>query len=466
MSLVVQLPKFEGPLALLLYLIRKEEMDIFDIKIHEITNQYLEYIKIMKELDLELAGEFVAMAATLIQIKSRMLLPQYDEKGEVIEVEDPRKELVQKLLEYQKYQEAAKLLYDRPLVGRDMWTRGFRESLDEPPEEIEVEDNGLFSLISVYRLIMRSTKKRVHQVTAKAQSIASRILEIKDMLIMGQRKTLNDLIGIVDDKTRQVLITFLSLLELGKLGFVSLYQTENYTDIWVELRKPIEGDAVSRVEEYDTIHSNEVADKLFSSNIRDGAKTGFFLDQRDNRNYIRDFSKNKNVLNLFSYTGGFSIYAAAGGASSVTSVDIAKAAISAVERNFAINKLTTKQESLAVDAFQYVQDCITKQIKFDFVITDPPSFAPNEKSVPQATAAYTKIFSDSLRLVKDNGYFVASSCSSHIHHPAFIEIIKEAFSKAKRTGTLIHFGGQPSDHPFPLAMEELRYLKFAFFRLD
>jgi len=269
MSLVVQLPKFEGPLALLLYLIRKEEMDIFDIKIHEITNQYLEYIKIMKELDLELAGEFVAMAATLIQIKSRMLLPQYDEKGEVIEVEDPRKELVQKLLEYQKYQEAAKLLYDRPLVGRDMWTRGFRESLDEPPEEIEVEDNGLFSLISVYRLIMRSTKKRVHQVTAKAQSIASRILEIKDMLIMGQRKTLNDLIGIVDDKTRQVLITFLSLLELGKLGFVSLYQTENYTDIWVELRKPIEGDAVSRVEEYDTIHSNEVADKLFDEKHED-----------------------------------------------------------------------------------------------------------------------------------------------------------------------------------------------------
>jgi segregation and condensation protein A len=269
MSLVVQLPKFEGPLALLLYLIRKEEMDIFDIKIHEITNQYLEYIKIMKELDLELAGEFVAMAATLIQIKSRMLLPQYDEKGEVIEVEDPRKELVQKLLEYQKYQEAAKLLYDRPLVGRDMWTRGFRESLDEPPEEIEVEDNGLFSLISVYRLIMRSAKKRVHQVTAKAQSIASRILEIKDMLIMGQRKTLNDLIGIVDDKTRQVLITFLSLLELGKLGFVSLYQTENYTDIWVELRKPIEGDAVSRVEEYDTVHSSEVADKLFDEKHED-----------------------------------------------------------------------------------------------------------------------------------------------------------------------------------------------------
>ncbi|NUM58177.1 MAG: segregation/condensation protein A [Bdellovibrionaceae bacterium] len=265
MSLVVQLPKFEGPLALLLYLIRKEEMDIFDIKIHEITHQYLEYIKIMKELDLELAGEFVAMAATLIQIKSRMLLPQYDEKGEVIENEDPRKELVQKLLEYQKYQEAARLLYERPLVGREMWTRGIRESLDEPPEEIEVEDNGLFSLISMYRLIMRSAKKRVHQVTAKAQSIASRILEIKELLVMGQRKTLNELIVSMDDKARQLLITFLSLLELGKLGFVSLYQSETYGDIWVDLRKPIEGDAVSRVEEYDTVHSEEVANKLFQT---------------------------------------------------------------------------------------------------------------------------------------------------------------------------------------------------------
>ncbi len=292
MSLVVQLPKFEGPLALLLYLIRKDEMDIFDIKIHEITNQYLEYIKIMKELDLELAGEFVAMAATLIQIKSRMLLPQYDEKGEVVENEDPRKELVQKLLEYQKYQEAARLLYERPLVGREMWTRGFRESLDEPMEEIEVEDNGLFSLISMYRLIMRSAKKRIHQVTAKAQSIASRILEIKEMLVMGQRKTLNELIHTLDDQARQILITFLSLLELGKLGFVSLYQSENYSDIWVELRKPIEGDAVSRVEEYETLNSEEVASKLFDGthedvdHTKDSSEVFVLKDAEDNSDEV------------------------------------------------------------------------------------------------------------------------------------------------------------------------------------
>ena len=116
----IQTENFSGPLGLLLYLIRREEMDIFNINIHQITSQYLEYIKTMKKLDLEFAGEFIAMAASLIQIKSKMLLPNYNEDGEEIESEDPRKELVQKLLEYQKYQEAAHQIYQRPLVGRDL----------------------------------------------------------------------------------------------------------------------------------------------------------------------------------------------------------------------------------------------------------------------------------------------------------------------------------------------------------
>jgi 23S rRNA (cytosine1962-C5)-methyltransferase len=205
---------------------------------------------------------------------------------------------------------------------------------------------------------------------------------------------------------------------------------------------------------------------LFASNIRDAAKTGFFLDQRDNRYYLKNFSKNKSVLNLFSYTGGFSVFAAVGGASSITSVDIAKVAIAAVKRNFEINHLKVKTQDIATDAFDYVEQEIKAKTKFDMVITDPPSFAPNEKSVPQATAAYIKIFSDSLRLVNANGFFAASSCSSHISTPAFFDIIKEAFSKARMRGTLVHIGAQPFDHPYPLAMEELRYLKFALFRVD
>lgn len=269
MSINVQLPKFEGPLGLLLYLIRKEEMDIMDINIHDITKQYFEYIKLMKELDLELAGEFVAMAATLIQIKSRMLLPQYNENGEIVEVEDPRKELVQKLLEYQKYQEAAKLLYERPLVGRDMWLRGVREVLAPVEEDIQLEDNALFGLISSYRKALRSMKKRSHKVTAKTLSIAARILQMKDKLVVGRKITMMELIDAVEDRSRQVLITFLSLLELGKMGMVSIYQSEVYSDIWVEAKQTIEGDVVNRVEEYDNINSDQVADMMMAKSRKE-----------------------------------------------------------------------------------------------------------------------------------------------------------------------------------------------------
>lgn len=205
---------------------------------------------------------------------------------------------------------------------------------------------------------------------------------------------------------------------------------------------------------------------LFASNIRDAAKTGFFLDQRDNRKLIQEFSRGRAVLNLFSYTGGFSLFAAAGGAKSVTSVDIAKAAIAAVTRNFELNEFKTEHRDIAVDAFEFVEQEVARKTKYGLVITDPPSFAPNQKSVPQATEAYKKIYSSSIRLVEENGYFAASSCSSHISTEAFLEITQESFSRARKRGTLVHLGAQPYDHPYPLAMSELRYLKFALFRVD
>lgn len=205
---------------------------------------------------------------------------------------------------------------------------------------------------------------------------------------------------------------------------------------------------------------------LFASNIRDAAKTGFFLDQRDNRALIQKFSRDLDVLNLFSYTGGFSIFAAAGGARSVTSVDIGKEVIVAVKRNFELNQLQTEHRDVAADAFEFVEQEYAQKKKYGLVITDPPSFAPNAKSVPQATSAYVKIFSASIRLVQENGLFVASSCSSHISTEAFLEITREAFSKAHRKATLIYMGAQPVDHPYPLAMTELRYLKFALFRVE
>lgn len=205
---------------------------------------------------------------------------------------------------------------------------------------------------------------------------------------------------------------------------------------------------------------------FFATNIRDAAKTGFFLDQRDNRKLIGQFSHEKSVLNLFSYTAGFSVFAAKGGAREVTSVDIAKAATLAAGRNFEVNNLKTKHEAIAQDAFLFIDERIKDKSKWDLVITDPPSFAPNQKSVETAIEAYIKIFSQSLKLVTANGMFAASSCSSHITTDKFFEICREAFSKNRKRGTLVYFGGQPFDHPYPIAMEELRYLKFALFRVD
>ena len=204
----------------------------------------------------------------------------------------------------------------------------------------------------------------------------------------------------------------------------------------------------------------------FRTNIIDAAKTGFFLDQRENRNFIRNVSKDKTLLNLFGYTGGFSVYAGLGGASKVTTVDIAPHAIKASELNWEINLLSPEMhEAICTDAFEYVKEAQEKKAQWDIVITDPPSFAPNQKSVEAAKEAYTKIFADSLKLVKDGGFFAASSCSGHISFELFLELVQEALSRAKRRGKVLLVKGQPEDHPYPMALPEMRYLKFVYLQV-
>lgn len=267
---LVQLPHFEGPLALLLYLIRKEEMDIFNININGITKQYLDHIRMMKELDLDVAGEFVAMAATLIQIKAKMLLPQYNDEGEVVETEDPRKELVQKLLDYQLYQDAAKKLYERPLLKRDVWARGIREDLrsDDDDGMIVIEDEGLFGLIASYRKAMKKAERLIHRVRPKTQSIAGRVLEISHRFTVGAKVLLRDLLNIGPETYRtQLLITFLSMLEMGRLGFVSVFQNETYGDIHIELKKPIERNILERVQEFDSQDADQVANSIINTAV-------------------------------------------------------------------------------------------------------------------------------------------------------------------------------------------------------
>lgn len=261
-------------------------MDIFDININEITKQYLESIKQMKKLDLEGAGDFIAMAATLIQIKSKMLLPQYNDQGEIIEQEDPRKDLVRRLLEYQMYQEAGQNLYRRPLLNRDVWPRSTvasrheRESIETPDTEIVLEEgNALYSLIAAYRHAVKSMKKAVHRVGTALQSISDRIWEMRHHLIVGRQVKFFDLVDGLGpggqseeasgqasevesnneknsnkgnfDRRGHLLITFLSLLEMAKLGIVSLFQSDNFTDIHIDTLKSIDRDMISTVENYE-----------------------------------------------------------------------------------------------------------------------------------------------------------------------------------------------------------------------
>lgn len=201
----------------------------------------------------------------------------------------------------------------------------------------------------------------------------------------------------------------------------------------------------------------------FRTNIIDAAKTGFFLDQRENRNFIRSVAKDHTLLNLFGYTGGFSVYAGLGGAKKVTTVDIAPHAIKAADHNWEINLLSPElHEAICEDAFLFVENAQKEKKTWDIVITDPPSFAPNQKARETAKEAYIKIFADSLKLVRDGGFFAASSCSGHIGFEEFMEIVQEALSKSRRRGKVLLVKGQPEDHPFPMALTEMRYLKFVY----
>lgn len=207
----------------------------------------------------------------------------------------------------------------------------------------------------------------------------------------------------------------------------------------------------------------------FHSNIVDAAKTGFFLDQRDNRFLISKLSNKLKVLNLFSYTGGFSIAAACGGAVSVTSVDISTPAIKQCSENFKLNKFSHLEdhEEMAVDAFEFIKTATIQKRKWDLVIVDPPSFAPNKDALENAKNSYLKLFTDAIKLTHGkNGLMAFSSCSSHLTADDFLSIVQNAISANSREGRVLYSGGQPFDHPYGLYMQELKYLKFILLEIN
>jgi segregation and condensation protein A len=236
-TIAIHLANFDGPLDLLLHLIRTNEMDINDIPMVEITEQYLAIIEQMKQLDLDVAGEFLLMAATLIHIKSRLLLPVTEEVVEEEEA-DPRAELVRRLLEYQRYKEAAESLEQLPQLDRDVFVGHFL-----PPEilesgEIDEVSIGVYQLAEAFfRVLQELPVETFHEVIREPLSVAEYIRIITLRLAASNRLGFREMFAGRPSRG-ELVVTFLAMLELVKMRLVKLEQVGEFSDIWLALAVP------------------------------------------------------------------------------------------------------------------------------------------------------------------------------------------------------------------------------------
>jgi 23S rRNA (cytosine1962-C5)-methyltransferase len=205
----------------------------------------------------------------------------------------------------------------------------------------------------------------------------------------------------------------------------------------------------------------------FAVDVLSGQKTGFFLDQRENRAAIRPYAVGEECANLFGYTGGFSVHAALAGARRVVTVDSAAGALDGARDNFALNGLDPSRHELACeDAFEWLTRARDQGRRFGLVVTDPPSFAPSEKALQKALTAYRDLHALALSVVAPDGIHAAASCSSHVTFDAFLGTLRDAATKARRRVRVLEVRGQPADHPSLPAFPEGRYLKFVLLRVD
>ena len=233
MTTQVQLEMFEGPLDLLLHLIKKNEVSIADIPIASITEQYLATLDLMQSLNLDVAGEFLVMAATLVHIKSRMLLPAGDDDAEEDEEGiDPREELVRRLLEYQRFKDAAEQLGQREILTRDVFTRSMIPSEDIPVPNLR--EVSVFDLVTALRRVLeRLPKENVHEVTLEKITVREKMTLLLDTL-HAQSKVLFDSL-FAEVKTRmEVVVTFLAMLELVKVRAIRIFQDRPGGPIQIE----------------------------------------------------------------------------------------------------------------------------------------------------------------------------------------------------------------------------------------
>ncbi len=234
----VQLQNFEGPLDLLLFFIRRDELDIYDIPISYITNQFLEYIQFMEELDLGVASEFIYMASTLMSIKAKLMLPREESEEESFDETDPRYELVQSLLEYKRFKEMGEKLGRYDQEARKSYRRSFLDPdlVDKPDDEEPLRDVTLFDLIASYKFILNKVARDeiVHNVQLVKTNIEERSAYITELLRSGGRLTFWELCKEAPSRM-VVIVTFLAILEMVKDQLLELYVAEESTAFSVSL---------------------------------------------------------------------------------------------------------------------------------------------------------------------------------------------------------------------------------------
>jgi segregation and condensation protein A len=231
-GITIRLEAFEGPLDLLLHLIKKDEIDIQDIPIARITEQYLEYLQIMRDLNINLAAEWLMMAATLIYIKSRMLVPQKpDAVVQEEEKEDPRTELVYRLMEHQKFKNAAEMLYTREEIENAVWNKPPSEILDDGNNEVVAVN--LFDLLRAFHeVVKRFEAQLVMEVTQDEVTVEQQIVEIRRRFLVHDKLTFSTFFAEARSK-KHLIVTFLALLELVRLREVWLHQKRAFSEIYI-----------------------------------------------------------------------------------------------------------------------------------------------------------------------------------------------------------------------------------------
>jgi segregation and condensation protein A len=244
----IALPNFDGPLDLLLHLIKEHKVDIFDIPIALIAHKYLEHLERMRELNLDIAGEFLVMASTLAHIKSRLLLPRPEQPSAPSELAeeqaDPRAELVRRLLEYQKYKEAAETLGRQDILDRDVFPRRVAvESVPVPEEEIGLVEISVYKLIEALdRVLENAAPELQHEIVRERVSISEAIQRIAERLTSAPRISFFELFQ--GQRSRQQLVnTFLAMLEMVKLKLIRIFQEEGTEEIFLAPK----GDALSNL---------------------------------------------------------------------------------------------------------------------------------------------------------------------------------------------------------------------------